>query len=187
MKALKNTNYAISSSISRRRFISSMGLMFALASCTPIRLLVSHSFAENNIKETLFSFMKAVVPGIDDYYRRGISFYFDPEYPFHKYLSVFISDLHLHARKGYRRNRFDQLTLHQQQELIRHRSKDLIIGNLYTGAIWFTQVIIYTGMAHPEGKSNILNFDGPYTRQDYSYENPDEYLGENLTENGNLT
>lgn len=186
MKVLRNTKDPFNTSLSRRRFIYSLGMLSAIASCTPIKLLVSNSPGETDMKKTLFTFMNAVVPGIDDHYRQGISFYYDPEYPFHRYLSVFIADLHLHAQKGYRRNRFDQLNLSQQQELIRHRSQDLIIGNLYKGAIWFTQVIIYTGMAHPEGKSHILDFEGPYTHQNYSFENPEEYLGNNLTENGNL-
>jgi len=186
MKVQRSVNYPPDRSVSRRRFIYSMGMLFAINACTPFKLLIGNSSGEKDVKKTLFAFMNAVVPGIDDNYRKGISFYYDPEYPFHKYLSVFISDLHLHARKSYGRNRFDQLNLHQKQELIRNRSRDLIIGNLYSGAIWFTQVIIFTGMAHPEGKSDILNFEGPYTRQNYSYDNPEEFLGNNLTENGNL-
>lgn len=187
MKLLRNTKYPFNSSLSRRRFMYSTGMLVAFAACTPLKLLLSHSPGGKDIKKTLFAFMRAVVPGIDDHYRQGLSFYYDPEYPFYKYVSVFVADLHLQARKGYGKNRFEQLSLPQQQELIRHRSGDLIIGKLYSGAIWFTQVIIFTGMAHPEGKSDILEFEGPYTRQNYSYENPEEYLGNNLTENGNLT
>ena len=131
--------------------------------------------------------MKAVVPGIDEQYSLGVSYYYNPEYPFNQYVSLFIHDLNKSSKRKYGKNRFDQLSLTERQTLIAERCGDFLMKNLFLGAIWFTGLIVYTGMAHPENKSIPLNFDGPYNKQNYTYPNPRDFLGDCMTLDGNLT
>ncbi|HLF35884.1 MAG TPA: hypothetical protein VI583_16690 [Cyclobacteriaceae bacterium] len=171
--------------INRRCFAGFIAQAALMMGCTPVRLILSGINKNQRSAETIRAFMEAIVPGVQISEGETACF-FDPAYPFQPVASIFISDLNEAASQFHPGKKFSGLEMPERQALIQKKLRKPLVNRLYFMAIWFTQIIVYAGMAKPGNKCSFIGFEGETPTGSISYSNPVDYIGRSLTSNGNI-
>jgi hypothetical protein len=182
--------------ISRRRAVSqlaALGACLAGAACTPLRI-VMHLYPEDFksdpelVRRVLAGFADAVVP-LEDWDHSGTAAtYMDPRFPLGKYAPFLASDLTRRAYARGRREPFESLPRAVRTEIIQEAlAAGGVTAQLYGGAIFLTQIVVYAGLCHDEGGCSAIGFDGPYQFKGLAattYPNATDFLGSGIGVNG---
>ncbi len=163
MEALTNTLHR-RRMLSRRKAIHQIMLSAAaisMASCAPLSLtLNSGRDPEPGSEATLRAFLQTVVPGTPE--DADLSCYTNQIFGFDKYVRGFTDDLNRRSENHFRA-RFAKLGNDQRQTIIKSGLEaGKIISMLYTGAVFLTQIAVYTGMTNQFQGCPLIDFDGNY-------------------------
>jgi hypothetical protein len=180
----------------RREVVRSLAWILAAAAtdaCTPLRIVMRSFPADfkhdrDLVAQTLRAFTAAVIPGVDP--SPGTT---DPErvlldrrYPFAKYAPFFAADLSRRAAQRFAGSAFASLGVAQRTAVIMEGlESDATTCKLYRGAIFLTQVAIYAGIYDGDAGCSLIDFHGRYRGGEISYTNPESFLPQSLTEQGN--
>ena len=172
------------------RYLVGMLAGAATQACTPLRILTG-SFPANFkndpelVDQTLRAFGAAVIPGFEGTGRASRAL-LDRRFPFARYAGFFASDLSRRARRLVGDARFDSLTIAQRTAVIADGlAGDGTTRKLYRGAIYLTQLSIYSGMYDDDAGCAFIGFQGRYRGDVISYADPESFLPAPLTASGN--
>ena len=177
----------------RREVVRYLALILAGAAadaCTPLRI-VTRSFPAafkhdpDLVAQTLRAFTAAVVPGFEPGDTDPARVLLDRHYPFAKYAQFFASDL---SRRAEQRGGgpFASLDVAQRTAVIMEGLKcDATTRKLYRGAIFLTQIALYAGIYDSDAGCSLIDFHGRYRGGELSYDDPESFLPQSLTAQGN--
>lgn len=173
--------------INRRHFTAILLQAAVVMGCTPMRLILHDSGISGDATSVIRAFMQTVIPGAD-IGEKEVGYLFDPAYPFYSYVSIFISDLDKTAARLNKGKRFTMLRESERKLVIIRQLKEPLVNRLYSTAIWFTQVICFTGMSRSDRSCPVIGFEPelPEIKNIISYTNPGDFTGRSVTANGNL-
>ena len=170
---------------SRRQFVITLLSTSLFAACTPLKLILNQSGSSKSFEKIIEGFIDVIIPGID-IQSLDLKTFFDPNYPLFPYTKILADDLVNTSEKMYATKHFEKLSRVKREKLILKRSSNILVQKLYFGAIWFTQVVIYTGITNPDQQCALIEFEGAFKEQNTTYEFPEKFLGQAITKNGNL-
>ena len=177
----------------RREVVRYLALILAGAAaeaCTPLRILTASFPADfkhdpDLVAQTLRAFTAAVIPGFDPENANPARALLDSRYPFAKYAPFFASDLSRRAQERFGGS-FVSLDLEQRTAvIIEGLEGDATTRKLYRGAIFLTQVAIYAAIYDDDAGCTLIDFPGRYRGGEISYTNPESFLPQSLTAQGN--
>lgn len=170
----------------RREALVALSFLGFTASCTPIKVLFADRKPEEYTYDiTLRAFMETIIPGISSDSPNLTHIFSDPYFPFAPYKEILAEDLDRTSFKEYKVERFYNLDLEKREQLVCSKlKKSRITQQIYFGALWLTQLAVYTGINNPDGACEIIDFKCMDSKTD-SYANPISYLGKPATINGN--
>jgi hypothetical protein len=178
----------------RREVVRYLALILAGAAaeaCTPLRILTASFPADfkhdpNLVAQTLRAFTAAVIPGFDPENANPARALLDSRYPFAKYAPFFAADLSRRAAQRFAGSSFASLDLAQRTAvIIEGLEGDATTRKLYRGAIFLTQVAIYAGIYDDDAGCSLIDFPGRYRGGEVSYTDPDSFLPQSHTAQGN--
>lgn len=183
--------------LSRRaalRRIAAGAFGLGTAGCTPARILL-HLYPESfdhdsPMRERVFAaFATTVVPSASPTDPNLIRAYTDARFPLAKYGAFFASDLCRRAQRAGGCHTFDQLDLATRRRVIAEAAADHgATGRLYRGAIYLTQIALYSGFYDDAHGVPAIGFDGPCRSANVaatSYPDAERFLPRPLTADGN--
>ena len=178
----------------RRQVVRYLAWILAAAAteaCTPLRI-VTRSFPTefkhdpDLVAETLRAFTAAVIPGFDPGTSDPARALLDRRYPFAKYAPFFAADLSHRAARRFAGSAFASLDLAQRTAVIMEGLEgDATTRKLYRGAIFLTQVATYAGIYDGDAGCSLIDFPGRYRGGEVSYPDPESFLPQSLTAQGN--
>jgi hypothetical protein len=183
------------SGITRRQALSyfgAAGAMFATA-CTPVKILLGAypEVFDDEVDLTdrvLVGFAESVLPGASVSHGELVRPLRDERFPFHSHCAYFASDLCGRAGRLCSSPQFDLLPLEQRCRVVEDGlNSDSITRQLYTGAIFLTQVAFFAGIYDDAAGCAWIDFDGRYRRRrpaDLTYPNPEAFLAAEYTSSG---
>lgn len=182
--------------LTRREAIGQLASLAALtlAACTPLRIvlrLYPDDFDRDPglRDQVLRAFADTVVPGAAADGHDLCRAYGNPVYPLAKYRSFLASDLCQRSSARFGEPRFDQLDQASRTALVAEAlAAGGVTQQLYTGAVFLTQVAYYGGITHADGACPAIGFEGAYRFRGLeatTYPNPGRFLPEALTADGN--
>jgi hypothetical protein len=177
--------------LSRRKVLTGIFWIMAGASvsCSPIRLALDIKKEKvlddlTEVNRTLKAFVGTVIPGIDDTNPQIVEIFYDKFYKFHKYTCAFSKDLNIRSEKMFGEI-FYKLSIQERTKVIEDGlDSNLIATQLYTGAVFFTQIAVYSGLTNNDKGCELIDFKGTYQYVP-TYKNTDELLGLPATKTGN--
>ena len=178
----------------RREVVRYLAWILAAAAteaCTPLRIVTRSFPAEfkhdpDLVAQTLRAFTAAVIPGFDPGTTDPARALLDRRYPFAKYAPFFASDLSRRAAQRFAASSFASLDLAQRTAVIMEGLEgDATTRKLYRGAIFLTQVAIYAGIYDGDAGCSLIEFHGRYRGGEVSYADPESFLPQSLTAQGN--
>lgn len=196
---MKSTTNA--TQISRRKALKGFGFLMVgmTLGCQPARIglgIYPKEYKESRqmVDRTLGAFMETIVPGISKSSLPGIprnpqltNVFHDKYYRLDKYSGFLASDLSRRARRMYGNQYFDQLSYDQRTAVIQDAlDSGGVNTKLYTGAIYLTQVAVYSGVCNGDKGCDLIDFSGKYQYQNTSYPIPEKYLARSITKSGNI-
>ena len=173
--------------MSRRKAVHQMMLSVAalsIASCAPLRLVMdAGQEPEPETYITLRTFLETVVPGAPP--EPDLGCYTNEVFGFSKYVKGFTEDLNRRSNKYF--NREFQLLKTAQRELVVRSGLESgrLISTLYTGAVFLTQIAVYTGMTNSYSGCPLIEFDGTFRKKPVPVTTEVAYFGRSLTSDGN--
>jgi len=170
----------------RRQALAAFACLGITSSCTPINALFANKKPpDQTIDITLRAFMETVIPGIPINAQGLTGIFYDVYYPFYPYKKVLAEDLNRESYKKYNSKKFYNLSLEKREQIIERKlSKNGITQKLYVGAIWLTQLTVYTGIYNLEGECSLIDFKCMDSKT-ISYSDATSFLGVPATNNGN--
>jgi len=178
----------------RREVVRYLALILAGAAaeaCTPLRILTASFPADfkrdrDLVAQTLRAFTAAVIPGFDPGTADPARALLDRRYPFAKYAPFFASDLSRRAAQRFAGSSFASLDLSQRTAVIMEGLEgDGTTRKLYRGAIFLTQVALYAGIYDSDAGCSLIDFPGRYRGGEVGYADPESFLPQSLTAQGN--
>jgi hypothetical protein len=170
----------------RREALAALTFISLASSCTPVKILFADKNTEDNDHDrTIRAFMETIVPGISVDSPNLSDIFDDPYYPFSPYKEIFAEDLDRSSFRDYKVQHFYNLGLNKRALLLERKfSKRGITKQIYFGALWLSQLSVYTGINNPDGACDIIDFECKDSKT-ASYSAPLSYLGKPATLNGN--
>lgn len=177
--------------LTRRKAITSMFFLMAGATfgCAPVRMAFdlkkeNDAGDYNVINETLRAFVDTVIPGVEDTNPRMVEIFHDRFYKIHKFTYALARDLNKRSQKLFGSD-FYRLSLKERTSIIEDGlAANAIATRLYTGAVFFAQIVIYSGLTSNEKGCELIDFKGTYHYVP-TYNNTNEFLGTPVTKTGN--
>lgn len=186
---MKSTEIHQQATLQRRNAIKALALLTgsALLGCTPLNAgSGTPSTTKDDPEDSLKAFVETIVPGVPANHEGITRHFYISGYPLAKYRNLLVRDLKRRSRKMFKADSFDSLNLEQRSKVVRGGlASNVIISRLYSGAIFLTQIFIYTGLYNNGNGCPIIDFPGRYRFQVTSYKNADAFLGRALTQDGN--
>lgn len=177
--------------VSRRTLVKGLAFLAAgtVIGCTPINILFSNK--EDKMGQTgkiLRAFMQTIVPGAPTEHQNITHVFYDDFYRFSKYRKVFTEDLCRRSKKIFGIHRFEMLSFQKRTEVVKNGlEKPGVIGRLYSGAIYITQITVYTACYDKKGICDLIDFKANYDFEVPVYPDTEKYLGCALTSDGNYS
>ena len=172
------------------RSLACIALGTATAACTPLRI-VTRSFPEefehdlDLVRRTLDAFAVVVVPGVEP--RDPARVLRDHRFPFAPYASFFASDLAQRARRRFAGAAFERLPATDRVTVVQDGLRaDGTTRKLYRGAIYLTQIALYSGIYDDDAGCALIDFHGRYRGDTISYDDAASFLPQPLTPSGNV-
>jgi hypothetical protein len=150
-----------------------------------------NSFMETDLlsrkeEQVLRVFVSTVVPGVNPGELSLSNTFYDAFYPLCKHLKLLVKDIENRTRTIKGRIPFTKLSRASRTKVIENGlNQGGIIKKLYSGAIFFTQFMVFTGNCHHQESCSLIGFEGPYYAQQYSMDEPLKYLPKGYSINGN--
>ncbi len=180
-----------SGSFSRRGFIkNSLWFIPALSVFPDIVPLFGKSAAIGDQtvehKKMIFeTFLKVVIPGAYGYCEFLAKAFADEFYGFSKYINYLIKDLDKSSFIGFNKS-FLQLSDKDKKQIVHEGTqKGLLKKQVYNGAIYLLQLIVFAGLCEEDQSCKIIDYPGRSRGQFETY--PDfQLIGvKSITSNGN--
>jgi hypothetical protein len=177
--------------LTRRKAITSILFLMAGATvgCAPVRMAFDLKKGNdpgdlNVVSKTLGAFVDTVIPGIEDMNLRMVEIFHDRFYRIHKYTYALARDLNKRSQKSFS-SAFYLLSLRERTSVIEDGlAANAIATRLYTSAVFFAQIAIYSGLTNSDHGCKLIEFKGTYDNVP-TYSNFNEFLGTPVTIAGN--
>jgi len=170
----------------RRQALSVITSFAVTSACAPLKVIFSNNGPEGRISdETLIAFTEVIIPGVQTELPGLTNIYYDPYYPFSRYLNIFIEALNKASTKKFNSEKFSQLPIEKREVIVEGMlSKAGIIGQFTTGALFLAQLSFYTGMSNSEWSCDLIDFKCMDSETE-SYPDLANYIEDPLTQDGN--
>ena len=165
----------------------------AMSACTPATIILK-SYPEQYrpgstaTRAALRAFTKTVVPGLTDDEAQAVTVLDDPFYPTAKFSDFLASDLDRRARRRHERS-FGALDFSERAAIVRKAlDGDATTRQLYTGAVFLTQVAVYGGIHADSAGCRLTGYPGGYHLADpalVSYSDTSRFASRELSRDGN--
>ena len=100
----------------------------------------------------------------------------------------FVKDLLNRSRRLFNDTPFVKLPNSKREEIVRHGLQAGIFkSKIYKAAIYLTQVVVYAGLYNNEGLCPVIDFNTEYNFESTTYRNYQDFLGKNITFDGNCS
>lgn len=182
--------------VSRRTMLKGFAAMaMAVGSgCAPVKFLVRPTSPEladdpGRIDDVLRGFVDAVVPGCEPDHANAVRALGDPRFPLARYRAMFASDLCGRAGALCGHRGFAELPRSERARVIRDGlASDALTRRLYTGAVFLTQLALFSGIYDDQAGAPLIEFDGRYRFRGLdaiTYPHPEQFLPAAMTSDGN--
>ena len=170
----------------RRRALSVIACFAVTTACTPLKVIFSKKKPVDGIcDQTLISFTEVIIPGVKTGLPGLTNIYYDPYYPFSRYLNIFIEALNKASIKEFNSEKFSELPIEKREVIVEGMlSKAGIIGQFTTGALFLAQLSFYTGLSNSEGCCELIDFKCMDSETE-SYPDLANYIEDPQTRDGN--
>lgn len=138
-----------------------------------------------NELQTMKEFIQVVIPDSEAYSDILIHELNDDFYGFSKYLKYLIKKLDESAKLKFS-NAFTELAIEEKKQIVEEGTKTgLIKKQVYNGAIYLLQLIVFAGLCDPDQSCQIIDFPGTKRDEFSTYTNFHLYNVLSTTTNGN--
>lgn len=177
--------------LSRRKALTGMFWLMAgvSISCSPIRLVLDIKkekvFDDPDSEDrTLRAFVATIIPGVNISNPHLTDVFHDKFYQFKKYKSAFANDLNRRSWKLFG-NEFKSLNTDDRTKVVADGLGSIMVASrLYSGAIFLTQIAVYSGTANNDNGCSLIDFKGTYNFEPTTYPDADRFFGEPTTQTG---
>jgi len=173
--------------------LASLVAGLALSGCMPMRIVV---WAPPRYKrnpaltdQTLAAFVGTIVPGQPpERDAAAAEVFHDKYYPIEPYRAFLASDLDRRAESLYGKSFRSLQPAQRAQVVARALGGDGLTRQLYTGAIFLTQIATFGGIENDRAGCGLIDFAGGYrlpTRDELTYADVERFRATALTTDGN--
>ena len=132
-------------------------------------------------------FIDTIIPGAEINHPDITSVFYDSTYWSEMNPWLLLFALAYQSEKLYLTLDFTRLDPPHRNRVIRDGLEGKgIISKLFQAAIWITQVMVYTGLYNAEESCYLIRYPSAFGDHEITYPNPEYYLAQRLTDDGNF-